>query len=212
MSNVQFRFSCRSDDVEEKLFAELKESGLESVFLGLESGIDADLRRFGKGVSACRNQEAIEVLERLGIKIMPGFISINPWTSLEDLQENLRFIQDAKISGLTSLLLRRFRVYSGTILEAKLLSEGIVHGDYRWYKHEVADERVREIVRALTLYANSFGGAKQTSSDSDSTLWVAAGHLFFWKKLISWIESAKTIEDCQVIREAAERRWGESYV
>ena len=53
-------------------------AGLESLFLGVESGSAAQLRRFGKRTTPAVNAAALDELRDLGIRVEVGFIALIP--------------------------------------------------------------------------------------------------------------------------------------
>lgn len=208
VGGVKFSLSCRAGDVEESLFSDLKAAGLESVFLGLEAGVDSSLSRLGKGLTVEHNVRAIGILRRLGIKINPGFISITPWSTLEELQGNLRFLLEANLPGAISLLMRRLRVYSGTVLERNMLCERRLRGDYKWYDYDLPDPRVTEVLKALELYSSSllpkWTNLEEVASPrhrSALTIWLQ----MFRERIVNSILSAKTLDDCRTLYDAVRR-------
>ena len=69
----------------------LKELGLTTLEVGLESGSDEVLRRFNKGTTVEQNIEAVEILRKYKINIGPDFIFFDPFTTLDDLEKNITF-------------------------------------------------------------------------------------------------------------------------
>jgi anaerobic magnesium-protoporphyrin IX monomethyl ester cyclase len=93
---IHFGFNTRADQIlklgEDGLKA-LKEAGLREVEMGVESGSQSVLDRFAKGTRVETNRLALEMLERNGIRSEVDFIMFDPWTTLEDLKENVQFIE-----------------------------------------------------------------------------------------------------------------------
>lgn len=205
VGGFSFRFSCRANDVREDLFQELVAAGLESVFLGIESGSDIGLRRLGKGITVQENLAALRILRRLGIGVMPGFIAITPWTTLEDLQSDLRFLLEAELSGPLALLARKLRVYSGTEVHTNLHKDGKLLGDYRWYEYELADPRVEVVLRALELYSSRVVPERNkqiasTSAGLGRSILILR-HRQARSSIITRLLEAKTLEDCYELLE-----------
>ena len=71
----------------------LYKAGLTRIFIGLESGSSSQLRRYGKQISVNGNYKAIEILREIGIDVVAGFIPIDHIMTLEELQENLKFLR-----------------------------------------------------------------------------------------------------------------------
>jgi len=76
----------------EELFKLLQRAGLTQVFLGVESGSCGQLKRFGKPASVDENFKAVNKLHSLGIQVVAGFIVIDYLMTIEELEENIIFI------------------------------------------------------------------------------------------------------------------------
>jgi hypothetical protein len=71
-----------------------KQAGLDRLFLGIESGSNAQLQRYGKGIRAEHAVIAIRVLSSLGIPLRFGFIMFDQlMIGLNDLRENIAFLE-----------------------------------------------------------------------------------------------------------------------
>lgn len=82
----------------EEAFKLLQRAGLTQVFLGVESGSYGQLKRFGKPASVDENLKAVNKLHYFGIQVVAGFIVIDYLMSIEELEENIAFIE--KIGAL----------------------------------------------------------------------------------------------------------------
>jgi len=139
---IRFSIECRADDIKEETFQLLKKAGLQKVFVGFESGSDAVLRRYRKGTTVAINLEAVNTLRKLGISIDPGFIMFDPWTSFEELIENLEFIKNSQINQCKSLysLFNPLSILPGSEIEKKYEAQG----------GRTQDARVNAVKRVLT--------------------------------------------------------------
>ncbi|MGI5212804.1 B12-binding domain-containing radical SAM protein [Plantactinospora sp. CA-290183] len=70
----------------------LHRAGMKSALLGLESGSAGVLKRFKKGTTVAYNFDAARIFRNKGLELDPGWIMVEPQTSLDDLWENLQFI------------------------------------------------------------------------------------------------------------------------
>jgi hypothetical protein len=71
-----------------------RQAGLERLFLGVESGSDMQLRRYGKGIKAEHSVIAIRILSALGIPLRFGFITFDQlMVGLRELKENIAFLE-----------------------------------------------------------------------------------------------------------------------
>lgn len=67
-------------------------AGLKSALLGIESGSARVLKRFRKGTTIAYNFDATRLFKNKNVELDPGWIMVDPETSLDDLWENLQFI------------------------------------------------------------------------------------------------------------------------
>lgn len=109
--HITFDFSARVDDIVRlnkynyknsngnqnlNCLNALKEAGLLQIYLGLESGNDAQLKRMKKGVNVSDNYEAIKILKQLHIRIAGGWIMFDPFMkNPKELLHNSKFLKQA---------------------------------------------------------------------------------------------------------------------
>lgn len=152
---LRYAIESRVTEVDERLFRLLKESGLRRVFLGLESGSQSMLDRFRKGVTVEQNLKVLEILSKLDLYVSPGFIMFDDRTSLEELQENAKFLKIVRrimrdkirpIDITTKLL-----PLSGTEFERYLKERGKYRGDVFRFNYKIEDPSVRFIYYFLKV-------------------------------------------------------------
>ncbi|HHW43853.1 MAG TPA: radical SAM protein, partial [Desulfotomaculum sp.] len=155
-----FGLECRANDVEEGVFSRLVEVGLRDVFLGVESGAQSALDRFRKGTTVAQNERAIVTLRRLGLNISLGFINFDPGATLEEIRENLHFLQRMELldcpSTTAHLFFHRQVVLRGTPAYDYLLGRGLLRpvgftgheGEYT-----MADPRAEAVCRVMGVLA-----------------------------------------------------------
>lgn len=124
--NVQFSIECRANEVNPDLMKMLKEVGLYTVFLGLESGYQPTLNRLRKGMRVEQNLQAIQVLTDLQIRYSIGFIMFHPHTTLEEVAANLEFLQHVEQKNFLDCLHRRLMVFDHAPISEHLRKDGIV--------------------------------------------------------------------------------------
>ena len=98
-AGISFGFETRVDTVDEELMALLADNGASSVFLGIESGCDAVLKRINKRISKKQIIHAVRCIRQSGIRLTVGFIMFEPDSTLDELRENYAFLEE---SGLLS--------------------------------------------------------------------------------------------------------------
>lgn len=123
--------------VREETYRMLKEAGLRGVYLGIESGSQSQLRRFGKGVTPEENKQAIEIMRRLGFEIEVGFIFFDYLATMRELKENVDFICETRLYGNDSRILGSLRVQEGSPYIEMMRRKGLLgskHDDFLGYR------------------------------------------------------------------------------
>jgi radical SAM superfamily enzyme YgiQ (UPF0313 family) len=92
----------------------LKKAGLAGVYLGIESGSPAQLKRYAKGCTVKENEEALKIFRKLGFEVEAGFIFFDYLASLDELKENIDFIDKTKLFRTDSRLFGSLRVQKGS--------------------------------------------------------------------------------------------------
>ncbi|MCL6451277.1 MAG: B12-binding domain-containing radical SAM protein, partial [Acetobacteraceae bacterium] len=148
---LDITLSCRPDVVEEELFELLRRAGVTTVLLGVESGVQAQLDRYGKGATVEENITAILTLARLGIDARLGWIMLDPACTLDEYEANLNFLEafDPRPVHRLTASLDWLSIYPGTPLEKSYcLPRGVPLEDGLTYAWEFEDPRLGELVRA----------------------------------------------------------------
>lgn len=122
--SVRFGLSCRADMVDRDTILALKEVGLVRLYVGLESGSQSMLDRFGKGLKVEDNRRAVETIASTGVPANCCFIMFDPWTTLSEYRETLRFIRE---TGAYRLGMRPYN-----LLNSLLVVKGTTY--YEWLK------------------------------------------------------------------------------
>ncbi|MGH7595052.1 MAG: B12-binding domain-containing radical SAM protein [bacterium] len=148
--NLQIKFSiaCRANNIEKHLVQRLKAIGLEKVFVGVESGHQRGLDTFDKETTVEMNNQALATLREFNLNYDLGFILIDPYTTYDELKQNLLYLLEQKslikqrgtyLSVTTSLM-----AYGGTPIYDRLVKERRLLGDYfNGFYYQIADKEVR---------------------------------------------------------------------
>lgn len=126
---ISFAIECRADDVDLELFQLLKCAGLGTVLLGIESGVPRALQFFKKATTVDINKRALDVVNRLGLELGVGFILFDPFTTPEEVRENLDFLRQAGLLDDINVLHRLYnalRVFPGTPVARTLGEAGLL--------------------------------------------------------------------------------------
>lgn len=149
-ASIYFRLS-------EDLLNKLQKAGLSSVFIGIESFNEKELRLFNKHVSVSDNDRAISVFRKKGINVQIGFINFTPYSTVDTLRANVNLLDKHSMVN-TYLLTNNLRAYKGTDLYERLKNEGLLCSknelDYYGYRYEtpVIGELCDFIKRQLSVY------------------------------------------------------------
>ncbi|HEX8053450.1 MAG TPA: radical SAM protein [Thermoleophilaceae bacterium] len=121
------------------VLAELAALNCASLELGIESGNEGSLERFGKGTDRAVNLQAIRLLESAGIRLGLDFIMFEPEMTLDDVRANLDFLHEADLYGYwpAECLFQELRLYPGTKMRTRH-----VPGDCT--RHEVPPTPLRD--------------------------------------------------------------------
>lgn len=134
--------------IREETFRMLKEAGLKGVYLGIESGSPKQLRRFGKGVTVKENQKAIEIMRKLGFEVEVGFIFFDYLADMQELQENLDFIEATRLYDTDSRVLGNLRVQEGSSYVNLARNKGLLgrkHDDFLGYECRYLNDDVGRV-------------------------------------------------------------------
>ena len=120
---IAFTIKCRADDVDVALFERLAQMGLVRVYVGIESGCAATLDYFGKQVTVKQNEQALAVLNDLGIVADFRCLLFHPHSTFETIKTEVVFLRRILPHLATAFDFREVEVYPGTAM-ADRLGEG----------------------------------------------------------------------------------------
>ncbi|GAA2625489.1 B12-binding domain-containing radical SAM protein [Paractinoplanes durhamensis] len=134
------------------LLQALVDSGLQKVFLGIESCSDTQLKRYAKGHTRTEAVQAAELLRSLGVRVEIGVILFDPLCSLAEIEDSLQFMRANDLasvaSGISSELrlqtgstylhmLRKYEISSGNALHDRDFDPDTLTHSYRFRSPEV---------------------------------------------------------------------------
>lgn len=152
---IKFRISVRADNVELDLFQKLKEAWLYSLSIWIESWHNRGLRTFNKWITTEQNKKSLDILKELGIITLMGFIGFDPYTNMEEIEQNLSFLKETNFA-LTDIISKPLFVHAQSPIALKLLNEWrIDEKGLPNYKYELEDEDARKVLFWLK-YWNGF--------------------------------------------------------
>ncbi|MDR3688331.1 MAG: cobalamin-dependent protein [Fimbriimonas sp.] len=91
----------------------LRAAGLREVFVGIESGVKDQLKRFQKKATADTNTLALERLSAIGLQVDIGYIMFDPFTKFEDLSIHIDYLRKLTLDGCHSRVIKGLRIQPG---------------------------------------------------------------------------------------------------
>lgn len=137
------------------LLPRLAASGLASVEVGIESGVDRILQLYNKRNSADRNHAAIRLLQEHGICYdASGFIMFDPRIRLAELRVNAAYLHDLG-HATWDRYVTKLQVFPGTAIRPQLVDEGLFEDDAALddvYAYRYLDERMAALAAHVWMY------------------------------------------------------------
>jgi radical SAM superfamily enzyme YgiQ (UPF0313 family) len=129
VGRVGWKISCRVDDIEPGIMRRCRESGLLTVYLGVESGTANGLRTLNKHATVEQNLQAMRILKATGLDADMGFMLLEPSSTLESVKENIAFLRLVRNLGGPPLCFVKMLPLAATEMEGRLIAEGRLTGD-----------------------------------------------------------------------------------
>lgn len=128
----------RLDTLDEKLLIAMKEAGLYSISVGVESGSERILRDMKKSLTKEKIREKINLLKKCGLEVSGFFIIGYPTETKKDIMETINFAcsLDLKRAGFSL-----FKPFPGTEATQRLIDKGELKkmSDEDWGRFVLAD-------------------------------------------------------------------------
>lgn len=157
-----------------ELIKRMAESGMTGAYLGLESLLERQLKLYNKMNSRLTRvsfdtfikqvEDAKQILEDNGVILKFGFIPIDAEVTLEELEENIKRLNDMGLLYYVSELTKRVAVYEGSGIQKIYRKKGYLHPieykcDADWiiqrYNYDCQDPRIRRLQPFLDTWMKS---------------------------------------------------------
>ena len=129
---ITFGMETRSNDLDPGLLIDLRNAGLESLLIGVESGSYRVLGELDKHGSIAVSESAIAMCRAAGLEPEVGFLMFVPDSHVEDLVENFKFLKRNalldRLDRTVNLLSHRQIVFMGMSGYRKFKSQGRIAG------------------------------------------------------------------------------------
>ncbi|MFH1283873.1 MAG: radical SAM protein [bacterium] len=144
----------------ERVLRKLKNAGMTNFFMGVESGSPTQLERYGKAATVSENEEALNVVKRVGIRCVPGFIMFDPQVTKKELLENMGFLRRTETDRTITHALKTYFPMSGSMLMIDLISKELVDGasykpGFTYYEYVYEHENVAHIHERIRAFEES---------------------------------------------------------
>ncbi|KHE92627.1 MAG: B12-binding domain-containing radical SAM protein [Candidatus Scalindua rubra] len=150
VGNVIWKISCRVDEIEAKLFADMRAAGLYLVYLGIESGTITGLKTLNKQVTVEGNVQAVATLKDLNLMFGYGFMLFDPGSTFDSVRANIRFLREIIGDGSAAAVFCKMLPYSGTPIEKELVDTGRLKGSVVQPDYDFFDPALNEFYEKLT--------------------------------------------------------------
>ncbi len=112
---IIFSISDRVDNINDEVGKLWHEIGVRQILIGLESGNQEILDKLNKGITLQQQKTALEILNKYDIDPTPSFINFTPWSTLENVKENVRRKPCGSVTFFTFYALRFMQYVSSSI-------------------------------------------------------------------------------------------------
>jgi radical SAM superfamily enzyme YgiQ (UPF0313 family) len=147
---VMWKISCRTNEVEERIFATLMAHGLGMVYLGIESGTLESLQSMNKRITPGDSLAAARILKKLRLPFEFGFMMFEPFTTFDSLQRNVDFLSRLCGDGSASVGLAKMLPLAGTEIQDALRSQKRLYGRPPYEDYRFLDPRLDECFAELS--------------------------------------------------------------
>ncbi len=159
--DFSFAFLTRADQVVkgERYFPALRRAGLRYVSVGIESGSEASLERMVKQTGVEINRRALQILHDNDVAAQVEFIMFEPGSTLADLRDNLRFIEQQGLFGyFPPLIFGKLLLMPGTPAREQYQHERGVSGNiHQTLPYDFTDPHVTAVYDLLGDFQRRLG-------------------------------------------------------
>jgi len=159
--DFSFAFLTRADQVVkgERYFPALRQAGLRYVSVGIESGSEASLERMVKQTGVEINRRALQILHDNDVAAQVEFIMFEPGSTLDDLRDNLHFIEQQGLLGyFPPLIFGKLLLMPGTPAREQYQREQGVQGSiHQSLPYDFGDPRVSAMYGLLGDFQRRLG-------------------------------------------------------
>lgn len=112
--NISWTCSARVNDLSLKTLKLMKESGCNSIYVGIETGSQRMQKIINKNIDLDKALNKINLIKNLGIDVTVSLIYGFPDENFEDFKDTVTYIEKLYLKGIKNVQLHLFRVYCKT--------------------------------------------------------------------------------------------------
>jgi radical SAM superfamily enzyme YgiQ (UPF0313 family) len=149
-TNIKFALNgyIRADSFGEnasdrQLLKLLREAGFTQFLIGIESGNEADLILYRKRASLSQNLSTINILSESNIQPTFGFMNLNPYSTVERLQNNYKFLDNIN-NYFPGHYFKHLVLYENTRIYQKVKEDGLLLKYGPLYTYRIPDHFARD--------------------------------------------------------------------
>ncbi len=161
--------AARIDQIEEDLLKILKEAGLHSLILGIESGSQHILGSMNKKITLSQIEHSVNLIKKHGIRACAFFMIGLPDETEDDIQKTVAFMKRLPLDFVS---LSVFTPFPGSALFKRCAELGLINKDTDWSKLDfqspenhfclaINKERFSEIVEEVSQLVDDLNARHQ---------------------------------------------------
>jgi len=108
----------------------MSDTGFKTIFVGLESGNQNDLKLYNKLTTVVDNYNLVKMTREYEIALQVGFINYNPYSTLETIKENYYFLINIEMDNLFMYICSYLRVYKYTAIYEQMKKDDLLLPEY----------------------------------------------------------------------------------
>jgi radical SAM superfamily enzyme YgiQ (UPF0313 family) len=140
--HILWRVSCRIDDLDSRLIKKMKDVGLLSIYIGIESGNEEGLRTYNKHYMVDDIYKRLTILQDLKIPFEFGFMIFNPYSTFDSVKKDIVFLKEIGKSGQAIVHFTKMVPYAGTAINQRLKKDGRLKGTIASPDYTYQDSRL----------------------------------------------------------------------
>ncbi|EMS70217.1 B12-binding domain-containing radical SAM protein [Ruminiclostridium cellobioparum] len=154
----------------------LKRAGLYGLFIGVEAGNAFDLKLYNKSCKLIDCYNAVEFYKRNNLYIEVGYIAANPYSTLDRLRENAKWLYQNKLSYYQKWLYSYYMPFRGCALFDKIRQDDLLVD--RGFEFELECKYKNIEIERFVTFTNAFIKSNEASNFRKTNIFMEIDKLF----------------------------------